>query len=216
MGQIQFSYLHANRAGTIKRVIRQGATFVCGLCRSTYQREGTALECLETCWIEILALDPVIVKPRSASVAFRCRFCARDHESRDAALDCADDCRDRHEFEFASEREMFASDSGVARARPKKRGLAVVRRMAVVPKAAKAGKISVAEAGNSVAVDVDSVMASAAAVPAAEPVAVAAADAPKKPKPDKVFYRDQAKYVCTVCHEKYFTKIEVTKCYDGH
>ena len=45
----------------------------------------------------------------------------------------------------------------------------------------------------------------------------ATADEPrKKPKPEKKFTRDGAKYVCTVCQEQYFTRVEVGKCYDGH
>ena len=44
----------------------------------------------------------------------------------------------------------------------------------------------------------------------------AAAEPRKKPKPKKRFTRDGAKYVCTVCLEQYFTRVEVGKCYDGH
>lgn len=35
-------------------------------------------------------------------------------------------------------------------------------------------------------------------------------------KEEKKFFRDGAKYVCAKCKQKYFTKIEVEKCFDSH
>jgi hypothetical protein len=60
-------------------------------------------------------------------------------------------------------------------------------------------------------------LAALAPEPAAEAPVEAAAEAPeKKAKPGKAFFRDGAEYVCTVCSQRYFTKIEVTKCFEGH
>lgn len=90
MGALQLSSM---RAGTIRRVIRRGSTFICGLCRSTYTAEGEAQSCIQGCWSELLALDPVIVKRRLIGVAYRCRFCARDYQARGEAASCAAECK---------------------------------------------------------------------------------------------------------------------------
>lgn len=37
-----------------------------------------------------------------------------------------------------------------------------------------------------------------------------------KKNPEKKFYRDGAKYVCAVCKNKYFTKLEVESCWKAH
>lgn len=40
---------------------------------------------------------------------------------------------------------------------------------------------------------------------------------PKKERnPSEKYIRDGAKYVCTKCKTKYFSKDEVEKCYDSH
>ncbi len=90
MGALQ---LTPSRAGTIRRVIRRGSEFICGLCRSTYAQEGHAQSCIQGCWSELLTLDPVIFKRRLVGVAFRCRFCARDYAKRPDAAVCAADCK---------------------------------------------------------------------------------------------------------------------------
>jgi transposase-like protein len=33
---------------------------------------------------------------------------------------------------------------------------------------------------------------------------------------EKKFIRDGARYVCKKCKKKFFTKIEVEQCHDGH
>jgi hypothetical protein len=32
----------------------------------------------------------------------------------------------------------------------------------------------------------------------------------------KKFFRDGARYVCSICKNKFFTKVEVEKCHDSH
>jgi hypothetical protein len=42
---------------------------------------------------------------------------------------------------------------------------------------------------------------------------------PRDPKSfggDKKFFRDGAKYVCDICKQKFFTRVEVEKCFDNH
>lgn len=62
------------------------------------------------------------------------------------------------------------------------------------------------------------VNADAANVPLepAEELAAAAAKTKKKKRPAEMFYRDSAKYACTICNERYFTKNEVTACFEKH
>lgn len=35
-------------------------------------------------------------------------------------------------------------------------------------------------------------------------------------KEEKKFFRDGARYVCTKCKSKFFTKLEVEACFDSH
>lgn len=90
MGALQ---LTPTRAGTIRRVIRRGSIYICGLCRTSHAQESRAQACIQGCWAGLLALDPVIVKARMVGVAFRCRFCARDYAKRQDAAVCAEDCK---------------------------------------------------------------------------------------------------------------------------
>ena len=62
------------------------------------------MSCVRHCWDEVLLLDPVIERRFPAKrVAFRCRFCARDHATHDLAEQCAKDCKNKFSARFALE-----------------------------------------------------------------------------------------------------------------
>ncbi len=220
MGALQ---LQPSRAGTVRRIIRRGVHFACGLCRSDYLVEGQAQSCVQRCWGDLLALDPVIRKRRFITTAYRCRFCARDYATHGDAEGCAKACRTQHVWRH--EHEQSLTDQSTLpppkrqKAKPTTPYLAMVRlapppRKGVAAKAkAKTAGEEASETGNPINADIDTMP------PGVDPPGPAAAEAkPKAPraKNSKAFYRDGARYVCSECHAKYFTKGEVEGCFAGH
>jgi hypothetical protein len=210
--------LNPMRAGTIRRVVRQGHRFTCGLCRSAYEEEKTAEDCVHHCWQELLQLSPVITKRRGfRALVYRCRFCARDFATAHDAARCAADCKTLHSERH--EKEQALVDAGVVGDRPRPRRQ--TPRLVALPVKTFTRRAPTMEIEEG---------AEAPAAPSGSPVTVDAGVAPtvaagdvqedapkaKKAKPSEVFYRDGAKYACTVCNKRYFTKNEVTACYEGH
>lgn len=226
--------LDPRRAGTIRRVVRVGRFHVCGLCRSRYAGEGDALGCVQDCWQEFQQFDPVIPRRQGLGVAYRCRFCARDHGTRKGAEHCAGECKERFSQRLAAE---MAAAGQSDEPRPKRfRALAArpapvvaVRRVAPVKKQAKKKLAGVPAADDPgiapvnadvTPTNVDKTLDEAAAPATADAeTAAAPAEAGKKKKVQRTaegFTRDGARYVCEFCNEKYFTKSEVVACFAKH
>ncbi len=205
-----------HRAGVVKRVVRRNRIFVCGLCRDEHPKEEEAMGCVESCWEEILALTPVLPRRRGVSMSYRCRFCARDHESQSAAGACAADCRAKQTAAFSVARVADLEDHMVATSRSLR-----VRRAAAPLRLVAAGRGTKMLKDEGRASPEASPLDPAAGAPSADPGVdlppqdVAAAEAAKA-KPKNVFYRDNAKYACTVCNARFFTRMEVTACYEAH
>lgn len=203
------------RAGVVKRVVRRNGRFVCGLCRDEHPHEQEAMGCVESCWEEILALTPILPRRRGVAMSYRCRFCARDHGSQGAAGDCAADCRRKQTAAFAAASAVDGEDDMVATPRNLR-----VRRGSAAPLRLVASAKGVKKAS------APKVEVEAAAVPAPDPgldlpaqsdvVDVPTGEVTKKAKPKNPFYRDNAKYACTVCNARFFTRLEVTACYEAH
>ena len=121
----------SNRAGSVRRVLRSGDQHVCGLCRSKYGALPLAHSCVLRCWSEFLALRPVIVRAKGKLLSYRCRFCARDHLEKVAAVSCAEACRGR--LAEAFEVELSLSDlTEDLPARPPRRTKPILR-LVVIP-----------------------------------------------------------------------------------
>ena len=114
--------LPAIKAAAVRRVVRHGHEFICGLCRRAYSNPGEATGCVDACWHDLLESDPVVVRRRGAGTVFRCRFCARDYRQHAAAARCADDCRIQHMQDYQREQSL----AGVIPEIPR-RPLAVLR-----------------------------------------------------------------------------------------
>jgi hypothetical protein len=213
------------RAGTIRRVVRVEGRFVCGLCRNFYDHPIDAHDCLNSCWEETLAMDPVVVKRDHGRLLLRCLFCARDYDNRSAVLRCADECKRQKLRTAMAELKSTGPENLQSNRRPVRKLRPVIVPMTPVKKKGKSPKIAL-EKDQPPEVDSEELVTTADAnerpIEAGDVAGVLAkeepqnADPTKKKKPSEVFYRDQAKYVCTVCHEKYFTKLEVSNCYDSH
>ena len=122
------SWLH--RAGSVRRVLRRGDQHVCGLCRCEYGSLALAHSCVLRCWSEFLASQAVIVRSKGKRVSYRCRFCARDHLEKGAAVNCTKACRNR--LVAAFEVELSLSDLAVdLPSHPPKRTKPMLRLMVI-------------------------------------------------------------------------------------
>lgn len=216
------------RAGTIRRVVRRGDIYICGLCRRQHNDLEDAQVCVGHCWTDFLAMDPVVRKQRAVGVAHRCRFCARDFPSRAKAFQCASDCRANQTERQAHERELEAVDNGPT---PKRLRTPKPVRSAPRPVASRPKKTTLASevlivTNTAASSDPVPIAADAIAAPSElTPKLVAAGESTSKPAAadksrnrnmQKMFFRDQAQYVCNNCKSKYFTKVEVEKCFESH
>ena len=229
MGSPNSHALHPSEAGTVCRVIRQGAHFYCGMCRSSYESFSHAMSCVRECWKEILTWDPVICRtPLRGKVQFRCRFCARDYSTNDLAAQCAADCRERFKVRFAMEMEAWGQVENLS-SKPlgTRRSLRPVK-LVVLPVIKKKpvkesppkdlspedskGKGEAHGHESSSPKDTHGTQteeSSKTRESAQRPAKV------KKP-PSEPFSRDGAQYVCNGCQKKYFTKDEVIGCFESH
>lgn len=230
MGLARLHNGYSPRLAGLRRVVRRGDTFICGVCRSCYDDEREALSCIDRCWQETLQLDPVVLARRALKVSYRCRFCARDYDTRPAAESCARECLASRQRKYAREAEL--SDLGgdlppPPRRTPKARPVLMAQPVVMArPLPRPKRQVEPAsEPEDNGPVNGDTVNADVR-IKASEPPAIVEAPspepedaAPKKPKAtdeSEKFYRDGAQYVCKECSKKYFTRVEVIKCYDEH
>lgn len=230
MGVARLHNGHFTRLAGLRRVVRRGDSFICGVCRSCYGDEREALSCIERCWQETLQLDPVVLARRALKVSHRCRFCARDYDTRPAAESCARDCLVSRQKKYAREAELFDLGSDLPpppKRTPKARPVLMAQSVAMArplsrPKRQVEPALEAEDAGmlNGDTVNAD------VRIKVSEPPAIVEASSatsetatPKKTKAQddsEKFYRDGAQYVCKECTKKYFTRVEVIKCYDEH
>ena len=216
--------LQLKRAGTIRRVVRVSGRFVCGLCRNLYDHPSDAHECLSACWEETLAMDPVVVRRDRNRLLLRCLFCARDYDNRSAVLRCADESKRQKLRKAMAESKLVGPELHQTSRRPVRKLRPVLMPVAPLKKKIKVASVAI-DSNQSADVSEELVPTADAYERPVETGDIAAelskekskpTDSGKKKKPSDIFYRDQANYVCSVCHAKYFTKVEVSNCYDSH
>ena len=236
MQPVNTHLFHPSGAGTICRVIRQGAAYYCGMCRTAHGSFSHALNCVRECWEEVLSWDPVIMRRYGrGKVHYRCRFCARDHASRDLASQCAADCRERFKIRFALELEAWGQvEDLTGKPAGKKRIRTSLQLVPMTVVRKKPPKDSVTKESSTTDASKDETMggnpahtgkdtpppqdSQPAANSAAKSESTAASVPPAKEKraPREPFSRDGAQYVCNGCQKKYFTKSEVVTCFESH
>lgn len=215
---------HQQRAGTIRRVVRVAGQFVCGICRQSYEELPAAYGCLDRCWQEFLSLDAVIMRTQGGTPSYRCRICARDYAHREQAQSCAAQCKERMRRKAVLEDKLTTKEENIPKRTPLRlvQAVRLAAKQAVPVRKTPPPKMIPAEPDiQRPAPELIGVITADANERAVEPAVllpegVEEAAKPKKKKPSAIFYRDNAKYACTVCNERYFTKVEVTKCYESH
>lgn len=233
-------FSHRSRYAILRKVVRVGGDFVCGICREHYDSESEAWSCLQMCWQEVLASDPVVTRPVVGGVQYRCRFCSRDYTAHHEALVCAEACRHKQQHVFEHEKHLAAQNPGLKA----KRQFVRRQRLQLVPVSRKRAHTpsAVDDTGSSNSpqeiqnmFDVQSSVGNTTTAGAVRPMSSAKPDAPAddpqergsaEPAPDNglrrkidfkdPFYRNGAKYLCRFCNAPYFTKNEVETCFNNH
>ena len=101
--------LGGDKMPTIRKVFRQGDSFICGICKTKHDRQNKAYECLSKCWQETMKLYPLVKRQFSklGPEYYRCRFCCRDYESEAEGLRCVEQCKSQWLRLVKKEQELF-------------------------------------------------------------------------------------------------------------
>lgn len=77
----------------MRRILKNGDYFTCGICRSNHASHAHAMGCLQTCWRLLLERAPWVVDVRSIGKhPFACTYCQRGYPTVEQAHACAQDC----------------------------------------------------------------------------------------------------------------------------
>lgn len=207
---------------TIRKIFRRGdGAFICGICRGIHPSTNAAYSCLNQCWQKAMNLYPLVKRKNAEKqVVYRCRFCSRDYDSEQQGLLCAADCKLRGNRLHMVESKILQMPVAPLN-RPRRVFAAPVATQFVAKfklrrfsyKSAdqdqqKSGQ-SPAEVAEQEGAKTEN--ANGAKVPAANSVERRHRDSYKKE-----WVRKDAKYECCYCYERYFTRMEVQKCFKGH
>lgn len=77
----------------MRRVLRQGEAYICGICKSRHASPSQANACLHTCWLAVLDRAPWVVEVRAmGKLPYACSYCQRGYSTAEQAHSCAQDC----------------------------------------------------------------------------------------------------------------------------
>lgn len=192
------------------RAVRVADKYLCGICRKKFATEVEAWSCVDTCFEKMLAFEPVIIGRRNLKQKFFCRFCAREFMTSNAAEKCAGECITALRAKYQKEREIVFGD-------PEKIALGASRpdhRVAKVSSDATYADSRGYTKQEQFGQKHDGIAAaeSNAQITSSKSTRKTPRDVPD----DEKFFRDAAKYACKECSARFFTRLEVIRCYDGH
>ena len=95
--------LQKDKRDAVKRLIRVGNSYVCGICRSSHDSKEIAMACLQRCATGYFSDQAPKDKPKGNRTVYRCRFCCRNYESKQTALACVRKCREEMQSRFQTE-----------------------------------------------------------------------------------------------------------------
>lgn len=201
----------------LRKVFKRIDRYVCGVCRMDYETSSEAHDCLKFCLDMFYRKDPVKLKVQRLIYRFQCRLCRRSYDRRSLAFDCAVDCKAN---DLKKSMLTDAEISALIRIIPKRTRKAPSPQAIVPPVKSNRSVQSGVKMDPSPASDanLEAVGGEPQASVTDEATVRAVPDGPKKKRSDfkDPWFRDQAKYVCACCLNKYFTRIEVMQCFGGH
>ena len=225
------------RAGSVRRVLRRGDVFLCGLCRAEYHHSGAAQFCLTRCWQEFLETPAVIRRHAHRTLTYRCRFCARDYISQAEATRCAQGCKEAQIAAFQLEYSLLEASAEPAsktsspiKRRPKlklivlqtprskRRAAAVEPSETDTPKTTGQDQVETSSQSTTPGLNQIGPNDSRTEPPkAVSGNAGAGSTIASTPLGEEShFSRSGASYICKNCQNKFFTKDEVEKCWLSH
>lgn len=229
----------------IRRVVPTAGGFFCGICRAIHPTWTAASLCVASCWNAQLQAQPTVAIRKGIFTLHRCRFCKREYPDSIDAANCAAQCSEDLIAQSNREANEATQDyaGGDRHPVPPKKFKYTVDATTVSP-VTMHGMVKTVlmpfqvrnALYNQKAMKpiLNAVMKSASGIAIGKrPLGRShhdegdnmAHDSEKKPQasatpvnkdPNKKFFRDGARYVCSVCRTKFFTKLEVEGCWEKH
>lgn len=225
MGTANIHPYHLQGSMLVRRIVRLGPKFVCGICRTHHSEVHKANTCLYTCWCSIKSHAPFTAVRKRNLIQYACIYCLRSYQTPSHACDCAFDCSkdvDITEYSISSggnRRPKVVSPPVIKQTEIDTKPVVVAKQVApatVVGIAKTATIVAKPAVPETVAQPIPTIGLPPAAETGAETGAEDDKKKLRKAGRTKKFNRAGAKYVCEVCLEKYFTKSEVEKCFEAH
>ena len=90
--------IQINKPFALKKVLRQGRQYLCGVCRQTYPFRKHAEQCLVRCLGTLSARGGVQDdEDQKGARRYRCGYCKRLYDIREQAVNCAETCKKKLE-----------------------------------------------------------------------------------------------------------------------
>jgi hypothetical protein len=229
----------------IRRVVPTAGGFFCGICRAVHPTWTAAELCVASCWSAQLQAQPTVAIRKGMFTLHRCRFCKREYPDFVDAANCAAQCSEDLIAQSNREANETTQDIiGLDKlpALPKKfkytidaTSVSPLAMQQMVRTVLMPFQVRNALHNQQAMTPIlNAVMKSASGIAIGkrslgkshhdEGVNMAH-DSGNKPQtgatpvnkdPNKKFFRDGARYVCSVCRTKFFTKLEVESCWEKH
>jgi hypothetical protein len=205
----------------MRRVFRQENRYFCGICRTFHDNVEEANHCLETCWKAVLTRAPWTTVKRVGKIAFACIYCQRTFPTSQQATLCAEECASRMTITSLDGRDLAPTKV--------KHVFAKSNVKPTVNFPFKIGGQHNTFEGSIAPLPEDLNPVASADIPAKElapqtpdakpfasPAPATKSDAKASFDRSKKIEREGAKYVCLICHKKYFERVAAEKCFDAH
>ena len=204
----------------MRRVFKQENRYYCGICRHFHDNAEDANRCLENCWKLVLKSAPWTPVKRIGKLAYACIYCQRTYATPQLATTCAEDCASHMTITSLDGRDLSPVRTKHVFIQQKiKHTVTFPFKIGGQEFHANEPQIEAENFTPVAAPSADLSNQSNQAQPTPEPEAKAPAKPAAGRSPldgSKKFEREGAKYVCLVCHKKYFERIEAEKCFDSH
>ncbi|HET9238433.1 MAG TPA: hypothetical protein VFO10_14320 [Oligoflexus sp.] len=211
-----------NKENSVRRVVKQGLFYICGMCGTRYGSEAQADNCLKACIKRYMDQSAVQDKSEKSGKVYRCTYCKRVYEKMIQAKECARTCKDEIQKKIDAEARYkktqtveeklknLAAFAGGEHKLPPVKTPAPRSEAPTPPKAAaKKPKDAAPPAPKARRPQAEDAAAMDAPVPGHD-------EAPVHPAEGSKFEREGNSYRCHSCHQKYKKYQEAIACYDRH
>ncbi len=178
----------------VRRVIKQGSQYLCGLCARRYPDQAEAETCLSNCSRRFFSQEvTTTAAPEAKAKRYRCSFCKRVYDSAPSAKDCAKACRQNIQKKMTAETSIRTGDTSADK-------LKLMAQYAEESGEVKGGGWTTPD----VLPDLQSMATQRAAL------------GPGSSSPRPAPRAGGKTYTCEECHEVYSSPYEAQDCYASH